>query len=58
MSKFDVTGQPRKDPLVELHKYHGDGMSPQERARKTGKMPMSATKSTRNLNDAIESEDH
>jgi hypothetical protein len=51
MSKFDVTGHPRKDPLVELHKYHGVGLSPQERARKTGKLPMSASKSVINNND-------
>lgn len=29
MSKFDVSGTRRKDPLVELHKFHGLGMSPQ-----------------------------
>lgn len=28
LSKFDVSGKPRKDPLVELHKVHGTGLSP------------------------------
>ena len=28
MSKFEHSGVPKKDPLVELHKFHGAGLSP------------------------------